>query len=347
MKRLTSDDIQRAVALVAILLSAQRLPAQGLLTPPGAPAATMKSLAQIEPRTPISSVPFTIDAPGSYFLTMNLTSSVANAIVIAANGVTLDLSGFTLSSTVTNAASGGAGVLISSGLSDITVLNGHIRGGVTNNGSGVYSGSGFASGIVYSGTQPKNTHVSGISVSGCLSFGIYLNVGDSTVVESCTVRTTGNYGIRASSIKNSVAVDCAAAIYGDQVSDCRGETTGNGSGIFALTALNCYGSSGGSGDGIDAETAENCRGISTSGDGVDAFTALNCYGSSGSGTGVSAVRNASNCYGFSSTGRGLFANNASFCTGNGNGGIAIQATIATGCFAAGGTNIITYKYNMP
>jgi hypothetical protein len=28
--------------------------AQGSLTPPGAPAATMKTLAQIEPRTPIN-----------------------------------------------------------------------------------------------------------------------------------------------------------------------------------------------------------------------------------------------------------------------------------------------------
>jgi hypothetical protein len=41
--------------------------AQGSLTPPpGAPAPTMKTLDQIEARTPISSAPFTISAPGSY-----------------------------------------------------------------------------------------------------------------------------------------------------------------------------------------------------------------------------------------------------------------------------------------
>src|SRR5450432_2839078 len=78
--------------------------AQGSLAPPGAPAPTMKSLAQIEPRTPISSVPFTIANSGSYYLTTNLTTTVSNAIVITANGVTLDLSGFTISSTVANAA---------------------------------------------------------------------------------------------------------------------------------------------------------------------------------------------------------------------------------------------------
>ena len=44
----------------------------------------MKTLAQIEPRTPISSVPFTISAPGSYYLTTNVTTTVSNAIVIAA-----------------------------------------------------------------------------------------------------------------------------------------------------------------------------------------------------------------------------------------------------------------------
>src|SRR5580698_1789256 len=49
--------------------------AQGSLTPPGAPAATMKSLDQIEPRTPISSAPFTITNPGSYYLAANLTVS--------------------------------------------------------------------------------------------------------------------------------------------------------------------------------------------------------------------------------------------------------------------------------
>src|SRR6188768_715136 len=74
--------------------------AQGSLTPPaGAPAPVMKSLDQIEARTPISSAPFTITAPGSYYLIGNLSVSSGNAIVIATNDVTLDLNGFTISST--------------------------------------------------------------------------------------------------------------------------------------------------------------------------------------------------------------------------------------------------------
>jgi len=49
-----------------LALSLPRAFAQGSLTPPGAPAPTMKSLDQIEPRTPISSLPFTISSSGSY-----------------------------------------------------------------------------------------------------------------------------------------------------------------------------------------------------------------------------------------------------------------------------------------
>ncbi len=308
----------------------------------------MKTLAQVEPRTPIASAPFTISVPGSYYLTTNLTTAVSNAITIAVSGVTLDLNGFSIASTVANAANGGYAILLNSGLRNITIANGFVEGGVTNNGSGVYSGSGFGYGISYSGSAPANVLVSRVSVAGCLYSGIYLNTGDSTVVESCTVRTVGGYGICASTIKQSAAIDCGnMAIYGKQVSDCRGQSSGSNSGVYATTALNCSGSSVG-GSGIAATTALNCSGSSGSGYGVYALTAQNCYGScSSSGTGVFAGRTAVGCFGSSSTGTGLSAENAATCTGSRSGGTAIQATIANGCYAASGTNNITYKYNMP
>ena len=315
---------------LALVLSLILLPSafgQGSLTPPGAPAPTMKTLTQVEPRTPITAVPYTITNPGSYYLTTNFTVSSGHAITIATNGVTLDLNGFTLKST--DAANTGDAVFLYSGLRNLTILNGFIEGGVTNNGSGVYSGPGFAYGIYSPSIDPVNTRVSGVSVTGCKNSGIWVSYGISTVVENCTVRTVGGIGIYGDVIKGCSATDCGGfGIEGYQVSDSHGESTTSGDGIYATTAQNCYGSSG-SGPGLYAT-----------------HTAQNCYGSSGSDTGLYAAT-AQNCYGFSSSGTGLNATVANNCIGYRPGGTAILATVANGCYATSGTNNITYKYNMP
>lgn len=312
---------------------------QGSLTPPGAPAPTMKTLSQVEPRTPITAAPVVITNPGSYYLTTNLTVTSGDAITIGTNGVTLDLNGFTILSTA--AIASGSGILINSGLGSITICNGHIRCGASTNGIG------FAFGISYSGVDLANVLVSRVSVSGCLIYGIFLPTENSTVVESCTVRAVGNCGIRASTIKACCAVGCGdTAIEGDQVSDCRGEST-SGNGVSATTAQNCCGLSS-SGHGVVATTAQNCYGHSGTGIGLYATTAQNCYGYSSSGTGLYAIRSATGCHGSSSTGpRGLYAQNASFCTGSRPGGRAIEAIVANGCYATAGTNFISYEYNMP
>ena len=77
---------------------------QGTLAPTNAPSESMKSLQEIwdrvdaqqdDPRTPISSLPYTISESGSYYVTGNL-SSTGHGIVIEASGVTVDLMGFSL-----------------------------------------------------------------------------------------------------------------------------------------------------------------------------------------------------------------------------------------------------------
>ena len=344
-----------AYALISIFniqLSAAH--AQGSLTPPSAPAPTMKTLSQIEPRTPISSAPFTITKPGSYYLTTNIMAVCTDGIDIDANGVTLDLNGFTISTD----CDVGVGIYLqlSSGNSDITIVNGHIVGAVTPNyGNGQFSGNGFQYGINCSGT-PRNVRVSGVSVSGCLLDGINLNIGNGTVVESCTVNTVGGNGIVADSVFRCAALLCGGeGIDATTASVSRGFSIGGGTGLFALTADNCYGYSDYSyltGGGANGPT---CTGLS-------ATIANNCYGFSfaggGSSIGLSAI-NANNCYGYCSgagTPTGLSASVAIGCYGSGDytGSIiflpphnSINATIANSCIAGDGGESITDKYNMP
>ena len=322
--------------------------AQGSLAPPGAPAPTMKSLDQIEARTPISSAPFTISSSGSYYLTENLNVTTGDAITITTSQITLDLNGFTISSTAPSAT--GSGILLGSSVTDIAIFNGHIKGGVTNN-AGVYIGDGFANGIYFlGGVAPWNVQVREVSVSGCSNSGIYIGlVSQATVVESCVVRTVGGTGIFASSVSHCTARDCGdTGILADTAADCSAYSA-SGPGISAGTAANCYGQSV-SGQGIAAGTALNCRGFSISSQGISAETASNCYGQStqrgifanvaiscsgrcdGGSYGLFATSVANTCYGLSATGTGL------------------GTTIAIGCIGAnnsGPSVLASYKYNMP
>lgn len=99
----------------------------GPLDPPGAPGPTQP---QVEPRSPIppvgwdGSFPITISAPGSYFLTQDLTGATdADGIYITSSDVALDLNGFTL----TGADPYAIGIsVIASGAQRIVVRNGSI-----------------------------------------------------------------------------------------------------------------------------------------------------------------------------------------------------------------------------
>jgi parallel beta-helix repeat protein len=99
--------------------------AQGSLNPPGAPAPNFKTLSQIEPRTPISSLPITISTPGSYYLTTNLTFSGLPGFLIQCDDVTIDLNGFTV--TGDRVSSGVSCPVAPGGRKNVHILNGSFR----------------------------------------------------------------------------------------------------------------------------------------------------------------------------------------------------------------------------
>ena len=180
-----------AIGLSTINSQLSTAHAQGTLTPPGAPAPTMKSLAQIEPRTPISSLPFTISAPGSYYVTTNLTGvSGSSGITIASGNVTLDLNGFML-----------AGVPGS--------FSGVVLGGITNATVGNGSISGWpGSGVNYSTSSARNFVIHHLHISATGSAGI--NAGNALISE-CTVTGSGGDGIDANTctVRDCMVDGCA------------------------------------------------------------------------------------------------------------------------------------------
>ncbi|MBN1672887.1 MAG: right-handed parallel beta-helix repeat-containing protein [Kiritimatiellae bacterium] len=151
---------------------------QGSLTPPGAPAPMLRTLEQVEPRTPISGIPVTISTPGAYYLTTNLTGTAGqNGITISGSDITLDLNGFAL----IGGSGSLAGVQVSGARNNITVRNGTVREwGAFGVAADWASNSRF---------QDLAAYTNGFDTSG---FGLYL--GSDSSITRCLARNN-QYGI--------------------------------------------------------------------------------------------------------------------------------------------------------
>ncbi len=346
--------------------------AQGALTPTGAPAPTMKTLDQVEPRTPlVTGAPgvsvdangtITISRPGSYYLTGDLTVAEGDGIRIDRTGdVSIDLSGFTISSTATGEILDRAAIRIipvdGSGtqLSNISICNGHLRGTAQYDGI-TFSGGSFRNGIYCATYSIGSCRVTDITVNGMAMNGIYLP-GYANLVRNCSIAICGDTGIYANIVDQCSAIGCyGTAIIGDQIADCaarsnlgqgiQGQQVANSqgysntnTGIQAQNAENCYGHSS-SGTGIRATTAAHCYGHSEAREGLYATIASACHGVSDAGIGLYVERTAENCYGETMTGRyGLCAyKGATNCAGFNNVSGSTTAcglysgTTATGCW---------------
>ncbi len=214
-------------AAFALMAGAAEVFAGGSLTPPdnaftgGVPVATMKSMNEVEPRTVISSLPFSITTSGSYYLTRNLVGEEGtNGITISANHVQLDLNGFALvgstNMSLTNLTHHGIFIVTSPILRNITVRNGVIHNWGKN---GIKSGLAKDSkvlGVTVSKNGGANTF-DGMNlgddwiISDCLAAG---NTGNGICAMSrCTVRRTrarGNTGSGICLLTESLVVDCMA-----------------------------------------------------------------------------------------------------------------------------------------
>jgi parallel beta-helix repeat protein len=202
------------VSIICSLAAPAALLGQGALTPPaGAPAPSMKSLQQVEPRIDVQNAPaaavtttnagyhYVINLPGSYYLSGNLGLTKVNGILINTAGVTLDLNGFEISRT---SGSGGDGITIAATAHRASVRNGSLRG----------TAFGVRSVTIINPDENENARGCGfrdLTVSNFTNTG--LELGSGAVVESCRVQDgNGNYGIRTgagSSLSNCTATNNA------------------------------------------------------------------------------------------------------------------------------------------
>ena len=353
----------RRLLLVTVLTLPSLAFAQGALTPPSgafsgaAPAPTMKTLDQLEPRTPLEpGAPgvspsmnggLIIDEPGSYYLTGNLTVSSGNAIDIGASNVTLDLNGFTILSTAGDNVVRGAGIELSGSVTNVTIRNGHIRGGFDHGITAPDSSTSNLAdnvsvvGVMLNGINlPNGSTVTHCSASRCGGTGITATVVGDSVAEECSFM-----GINAKTAANSVGKGQYTGLHAESASNCRGEATSLGYGLYAaVSATNCYGLSV-DGPGLTCGLALNCRGDSTTNIGLEATTATGCRGRTTTGHyGLLASEAAENCCGYiwkntttglaAGTGTGLSAQTATNCHGETSGsGLGLHARTATGCSA--------------
>jgi parallel beta-helix repeat protein len=211
----------------------------------------MKTLDQVEPRTAITSMPYTITQPGSYFLTGNLTGAGGSGgILIRTNNVTLDLNGFSVIGTPGDTE----GIRVTSASRYVVVRNGSILSWPSTalllgslSDSQCVAEDLFIKASSFYAVSAAGARLERCTVEGGTGYGIY---ADYSMLVECRVRGAA-VGIRAGNgrVTSCDVLNCSSNGY--EVSDslvesCSAEScVGNGFHVFDdsslkhVRALNC------------------------------------------------------------------------------------------------------------
>ncbi|HZV70775.1 MAG TPA: right-handed parallel beta-helix repeat-containing protein [Saprospiraceae bacterium] len=207
--------------------------------------SSMVDLEALRDRIPIDSLPYTISAPGSYYVTANLTGAVG--ITIATSNVTLDLNGYTLKGTAGNNSEG---VKVSVAVTNINVKNGGIaswgREGIK---AGLATNSCFSQMQIVSnaldGINSGNNDLISFVDAGSNGFD-GIDMGESASIFHCTASGNGNDGIETDA--GSTIMQCTS----------RGNTQDGFKITSASTISNCS-SSENQGNGFSCGSGSTVR----------------------------------------------------------------------------------------
>jgi len=206
-----------STAFITVGLVLPGLTGAGSLEPPssavdgfGNPVPTMKSLDQVKPQIPISSLPYTITDSGSYYLTGDLTTT-DSGILVNADNVTIDLMGYSL----IGPGSGANTAIYMDGRSNVEIRNGTVRD---------FGNSGIIENDPSNGRQHRIIGVRAVSNGGA---GIEL-FGEGHLVKNCSATGNGYFGIQVwkgcTAIGNIVFKNRSTGIYAESGCTITGNT---------------------------------------------------------------------------------------------------------------------------
>ncbi len=203
-----------------VLASAATVAMAGPLNPPPGPiTATMKTLAEVEPRMAINATNtpgnagamFVISQPGSYYLSSDVTVEASKyGVQIAASDVTVDLNGFTIKG-LTGSRAGVYGYTVNRP----TIRNGRI---VNTDSTGIS--------LIHAPSSNQGAVIENVVVEGCSSYGTLVTGGtirncqfiqngggvwsdglNDMLIEGCVAirNTADGFSVRRATIKNCTA----------------------------------------------------------------------------------------------------------------------------------------------